>query len=143
MLLLPLLLVAGGIVALRERDNTASADAPVHGQDDADPIEVPEPSATTPTTLPTPSTLEPDPVVPGGASRVVTEPATPLVSQHVVAGVPALVTVLGQAGVPSSGVSAVALNVTVTGATAAGQVTVLPSGGPATAARHRGPGGGR
>jgi len=145
--MVPLVLVAGGIVALRERDQRASADsapatspgttttpAPVHGQDDAGPIEVPEPAATTPTTRPTPSTLEPDPVVPRGASKVAVTSAATVAVEHVLAGREAAVTVLGQGEVPASGVSAVAVSVTVTGATAAGQITVAAPGGPPSAA---------
>ena len=60
-LLMPLLLVAGVILVLREHGQRAAADPPVHGQDDAAPIEVP-------TTAPTPSTLEPAPIVPGQAT---------------------------------------------------------------------------
>src|SRR5690349_21794970 len=93
-LLIPLLLVAGGIIGLRERGQRASADAPAppssspHGQEDAAPIELPAPAATTPTTRPIPSTLEPDPVVPGGASKVVVSPATTVAAEHLVADVP-------------------------------------------------------
>jgi CubicO group peptidase (beta-lactamase class C family) len=134
-LLVPLLLVAAAVVILRERDRTASADAPVtSGQDDAAPIQIPAPITAPATTVAPPSTLEPDPVVPGGASRLVPAPATPLATVPVAAGATALVTVLGRAGVPSAGVGAVALDVVVTGAGGSGQVTVLPSGGPVSAA---------
>ena len=62
-LLVPLLLVAGTLVFLRERNRAASADAPVaHGQDDAEPIQVPAPITAPATTVAPPSTLEPDPV---------------------------------------------------------------------------------
>src|SRR5690606_31005867 len=45
-------------------------------------------------------------------------------------GSPLRVPVLGRGGVPASGVSAVSLNVTVTGAEAAGHATVWPCGSP-------------
>ena len=70
-LFMPLLLVAGLILVLREHGQRASADPPVHGQDDAAPIEVPTTAPAPTTTAPTPSTLEPDPIVPGQATRVV------------------------------------------------------------------------
>jgi D-alanyl-D-alanine carboxypeptidase len=134
-LLVPLLLVAGTLVFLRERNRAALADAPVaHGQDDAEPIQVPAPITAPATTVAPPSTLEPDPVVPGGASRVVAAPATPLAAVHVAPAAATAVGVLGQAGVPSAGVTAVALDVSVTNSTGAGQVTVLPNGGPVSAA---------
>src|SRR6476659_3210278 len=123
-LLVPLLLVTGGIVTLRERGQRASADAgsassaaagststtpptSVHAQDDAAPIELPPAPATTPTTRPIPSTLEPDPVVPGGASKIVVAPASTVAAEHLVAAVPVSVPVLGRGDVPAGGVSAV------------------------------------
>jgi CubicO group peptidase (beta-lactamase class C family) len=123
-LLLPLLLVAGTVLVLRERGQRASADPPVHGQDDAAPIEVPTTVPAPTTTAPTPSTLEPDPIVPGQASHLVPSAPTSVWAAAVAAGPAIAVPVLGQAGVPGSGVSAVALGVTVTGAGGSGQVTV-------------------
>src|SRR5215217_3769564 len=128
-LLVPLLLVAGVVLVLRERGQRASADPPVHGQDDAAPIEVPTTVPAPTTTVPTPSTLEPDPIVPGQAARVVPSAPTTVWTGTVAADQALAVPVLGQAGVPGSGVSAVALGVTVTGAGGGGTVTVTATAG--------------
>ena len=133
-LFMPLLLVAGLILVLREHGQRASADPPVHGQDDAAPIEVPTTAPAPTTTAPTPSTLEPDPIVPGQATRVVPSAPTAVWVATVAAGQSVSVPVLGQAGVPSAGVGAVALGVTVAGAGGGGQVAVAPTGAAAAAA---------
>ena len=128
-LLVPLILVAGVILVVRERGQRASADPPVHGQDDAAPIEIPTTVAAPTTTAPTPSTLEPDPIVPGQATHVVASVATAVWAGAVAGGQAIDVPVLGQAGVPAAGVSAVALGVTVVGAGGAGEVTVAATVG--------------
>jgi hypothetical protein len=97
----------------------------------------PAPSGPAPSPSPSAGPAPGQPFAPLAPSRVLdTRDGTGGMSGRLAPGVPVTLRVTGEGGVPSSGVRAVVLNTTVTGASGSGHLTVYPGGTSAPAASN-------
>jgi CubicO group peptidase (beta-lactamase class C family) len=122
----PVLVMAGALAWRGTPDSPpgAGGDTGAH-QDESAAIVVPSTSVHPHRAVaPSRSTLEPAPVVPAGASRFVPVPPATLLATRTAGPVLTTVPVLGRTGMPRKGVSAVALEVVVSGAAGRGQIDV-------------------